>query len=52
VGAALARARKAAGRAGDLVVVYGSIFLVGAARARQTGEPVDPVVAQDPPARR
>jgi dihydrofolate synthase / folylpolyglutamate synthase len=48
--AALARARQAAGRAGDLVVVFGSIFLVGGARALLTGEPVDPVVTQEPAA--
>lgn len=33
---------------GDLVVVFGSIFLCGAVRARLLGEPEDPIAAQDP----
>jgi dihydrofolate synthase/folylpolyglutamate synthase len=45
---ALGTAGAAAHRDGDLVVVYGSLFLVGAVRALLTGEPVDPVSAQDP----
>ncbi|HSS37703.1 MAG TPA: Mur ligase family protein [Polyangia bacterium] len=42
--AALARARAA----GDVVVVCGSIFLVGPLRARLLGEPVDPRRTSDP----
>jgi dihydrofolate synthase/folylpolyglutamate synthase len=45
--AALAAARMAAGP-GGLVVVAGSIFLVGEVRATLTGEPRDPVVTSDP----
>ncbi len=48
---ALGAAGAAAHREGDLVVVYGSLFLVGAVRALLTGEPVDPVQAQDPSTR-
>jgi dihydrofolate synthase/folylpolyglutamate synthase len=48
---ALGAAGAAAHREGDLVVVYGSLFLVGAVRALLTGEPVDPVAAQDPSTR-
>jgi folylpolyglutamate synthase/dihydropteroate synthase len=44
---ALARAEALAGADG-LVVAFGSIFLVGAVRARLLGEPVDPVALQDP----
>jgi len=49
--AALAEARRRAG-AGGLVVVCGSMFLVGMLRARVLGEPVDPVTTSDPVARR
>jgi dihydrofolate synthase/folylpolyglutamate synthase len=42
---ALAEARDGAA----LVVVTGSIFLAGEARRLVTGEPVDPIRAQDPP---
>jgi hypothetical protein len=41
--AALAEARRRAGR-GGLVVVCGSMFLVGMLRAHVLGEPVDPVL--------
>ena len=44
---ALARAQAAAAKAG-LVVVCGSIFLVGQLRAHLRGEPVDPVPTSDP----
>ncbi len=44
---ALAEARRRAG-VGGLVVVCGSMFLVGAVRARVTGEPVDPLPTSDP----
>jgi dihydrofolate synthase/folylpolyglutamate synthase len=47
--AALALARGfAAERPRGYVVVAGSIFLVGELRARQLGEPVDPVLGGDP----
>jgi len=49
--AALAEARRRAGP-GGLVVVCGSMFLVGMLRARVLGEPVDPVTTSDPVARR
>jgi len=42
----------AAAARGPLVVVYGSIFLVGAVRAGLLGEEADPAWAQDPAARR
>jgi dihydrofolate synthase/folylpolyglutamate synthase len=45
--AALAEARRLAGP-GGLVVVAGSIFLVGELRARLLGEPVDPRAVSDP----
>jgi len=45
--AALDTARAAAG-AGGLVVVAGSIFLVGEVRAALTGEPRDPLPTSDP----
>lgn len=45
--AALAAA-VAEARPRDLIVVFGSIFLCGAVRARLRGEPEDPVFAQDP----
>ena len=45
--AALAEARRRAGP-GGLVVVCGSMFLVGMLRARVRGEPVDPVPTSDP----
>ncbi|HEY4185329.1 MAG TPA: folylpolyglutamate synthase/dihydrofolate synthase family protein [Polyangia bacterium] len=45
----LATAREAVGADG-LVVVAGSIFLVGDVRAALTGEPRDPVLTSDPPA--
>jgi dihydrofolate synthase / folylpolyglutamate synthase len=45
--AGLAKARRLAGPDG-LVVVCGSIFLVGAVRAKLRGEPVDPVATADP----
>jgi dihydrofolate synthase/folylpolyglutamate synthase len=45
--AALAEARARAGPDG-LVVVCGSMFLVGLLRARALGEPVDPVPTSDP----
>jgi len=45
--AALAAARTAVGP-GGLVVVAGSIFLVGEVRAALTGEPRDPVATSDP----
>ena len=48
--AALAEARRRAGP-GGLVVVCGSMFLVGMLRARVLGEPVDPVTTSDPVAR-
>jgi dihydrofolate synthase/folylpolyglutamate synthase len=44
---ALDRAREAAAP-GGLVVVCGSMFLVGAIRARLLGETVDPVLTSDP----
>ena len=44
---AMAAARAAAGP-GSLVVVAGSIFLVGDLRAALTGEPRDPVATSDP----
>ena len=44
---ALAEARRRAGPDG-LVVVCGSMFLVGMLRARVLGEPVDPVATSDP----
>ena len=48
-GLALARAREfVAGAPGGLVVVAGSIFLVGAVRARLLDEPVDPIAGSDP----
>jgi dihydrofolate synthase/folylpolyglutamate synthase len=46
---ALAEARRRA--AGGLVVVCGSMFLVGPLRARLLGEPVDPRRTSDPLAR-
>jgi dihydrofolate synthase/folylpolyglutamate synthase len=46
-GAALEEARRRAGP-GGLVVVCGSMFLVGMLRARVLGEPVDPVPTSDP----
>lgn len=49
--AALARARTLAGD-DALIVVFGSIFLVGAVRAELTGEAVDPLPLADPAARR
>jgi len=48
--AALAEARRRAG-AGGLVVVCGSMFLVGLLRAHVLAEPVDPVPTSDPVAR-
>jgi dihydrofolate synthase/folylpolyglutamate synthase len=45
--AALAEARRRAGP-GGVVVVCGSMFLVGQLRARVLGEPVDPVTTSDP----
>jgi dihydrofolate synthase/folylpolyglutamate synthase len=45
--AALAEARRRAG-AGGLVVVCGSMFLVGMLRARVLGEPIDPLPTSDP----
>jgi dihydrofolate synthase/folylpolyglutamate synthase len=45
--AALAMARRLAGL-GGLVVVCGSMFLVGALRARLRGEAVDPLATSDP----
>jgi dihydrofolate synthase/folylpolyglutamate synthase len=45
--AALDEARRRAGE-GGLVVVCGSMFLVGQLRARVLGEPVDPVPTSDP----
>lgn len=45
--AAYTHARTAVG-AGGLVVVAGSIFLVGQVRAHVLGEPVDPLVTGDP----
>ena len=48
--AALAEARRRAGPEG-LVVVCGSMFLVGMLRARALGEPTDPVLTSDPVAR-
>jgi len=45
--AALAEARRRAGP-GGLVVVCGSMFLVGMLRARALGEPVDPLPTGDP----
>jgi dihydrofolate synthase/folylpolyglutamate synthase len=45
--AALAEARRRAGP-GGLVVVCGSMFLVGMLRARVRGEPVDPLPTSDP----
>jgi dihydrofolate synthase/folylpolyglutamate synthase len=48
--AALAEARRRAGPDG-LVVVCGSMFLVGMLRARVLGEPVDPVTTSDPVSR-
>jgi dihydrofolate synthase/folylpolyglutamate synthase len=48
-GLALARARAlVAGAPKGLVVVAGSIFLVGAVRARLLNEPVDAIVGSDP----
>ena len=47
---ALAEARRRA--AGGLVVVCGSMFLVGPLRARLLGEPVDPRRTSDPVGRR
>jgi dihydrofolate synthase/folylpolyglutamate synthase len=44
---ALAEARRLAG-SGGLVVVCGSIFLVGVLRARLLGEPLDPEPTSDP----
>jgi len=49
-GAALVEARRRAGP-GGLVVVCGSMFLVGMLRAHVLGEPVDPVPTSDPVAR-
>jgi dihydrofolate synthase / folylpolyglutamate synthase len=49
--AALAEARRRAGP-GGLVVVCGSMFLVGTLRARVLGEAIDPVTTSDPVARR
>jgi len=46
-GAALDEARRRAGP-GGLVVVCGSMFLVGMLRARVLGEPVDPLPTSDP----
>ena len=46
-GDALAEARRRAGP-GGLVVVCGSMFLVGLLRARVLGEPVDPTPTSDP----
>ena len=45
--AALDEARRRAGP-GGLVVVCGSMFLVGMLRARVLGEPVDPLPTSDP----
>ena len=45
--AALDEARRRAGP-GGLVVVCGSMFLVGQLRARVLGEPVDPLPTSDP----
>jgi dihydrofolate synthase/folylpolyglutamate synthase len=47
VPAALARARELAGP-DDLILVAGSVFLVGEARAALLGEPGDPVKVTDP----
>jgi dihydrofolate synthase/folylpolyglutamate synthase len=48
-GLALARAREfVTGAPGGLAVVAGSIFLVGAVRARLLNEPVDPIAGSDP----
>jgi folylpolyglutamate synthase/dihydropteroate synthase len=48
-GLALACAREfVAGAPRGLVVVAGSIFLVGAVRARLLNEPVDPITGSDP----
>jgi dihydrofolate synthase/folylpolyglutamate synthase len=44
-------ALSAARQPGAVTVVAGSLFLVGAVRAHVRGEPVDPIVAQDPAAR-
>ena len=49
--AALAEARRRAGP-GGLVVVCGSMFLVGQLRARVLGEPVDPLPTSDPSCQR
>jgi len=35
---------------GERVLIFGSLFLVGAARAHLLGEPTDPLAAQDPAA--
>jgi dihydrofolate synthase/folylpolyglutamate synthase len=48
--AALDEARRRAG-AGGLVVVCGSMFLVGQLRARVLGEPLDPLPTSDPVSR-
>ncbi len=48
---ALGRAGAAAHRGDDLVIVFGSLFVVGAARALLLGEPTDPVVVQEAAAR-
>lgn len=48
--AAIAWARREA-NAGDLVVVFGSLFLVGEVRAHLLGEPTDPIALQDPRAK-
>jgi dihydrofolate synthase/folylpolyglutamate synthase len=45
--AALAAARQAAGP-GGMVVVAGSVFLVGEVRAALLGEPMDPISTSDP----
>lgn len=47
--AAVSAARREAA-AEDCIVVYGSLFLVGAVRCQLLGEPADPLVVQDPPA--
>ena len=48
-GLALARAREfVAGTPNGLAVVAGSIFLVGAVRARLLNDPVDPIAGSDP----